>query len=66
MPPPSFLSPSSFPLLLLQLGKEGVLLPMGVGLLLARLLLAGRLSPLAPLYGGRGRPKDTTIYLLIS
>ena len=31
--PLSFPSLSSSPLLLLQLGKEGVLLPMGVGLL---------------------------------
>ena len=52
--PLSFLSPSSFPLLLIQQRREGVLLPVGVGLLLARLLLAGRLSPLAPLYTGEG------------
>ena len=36
VPPLSFLSPSSFPLLLFQLGKKGVLLPVGVGLPLAR------------------------------
>ena len=46
--------------------REGVLLPVGVGLLLARLLLAGRTSPLAPLYtGAGGHPKDTTIDRLI-
>ena len=55
------------PLLILQLGKEGVLLPVGVGLLLVRLLLAGRTSPPCSfIYGGRGHPKDTTIDLLIS
>ena len=59
MPPLSFLSPSSFPLLLIQQGREGVLLPVGVGLLLARLLLAGRLSPLAPLYTGAGGTPET-------
>ena len=34
--------PPLSPLLLIQQGREGVLLPVGVGLLLARLLLAGR------------------------
>ena len=64
-PPLSFLSPSSFPLLLIQQGREGVLLPVGVGLPLARLLLAGRTSPLAPLYTGAGGTLETTIDLLI-
>ena len=49
----SFLSPSSFPLLLIQQGREG--------LLLARLLLAGRTSPLLLYIRGRGHPIDTTI-----
>ena len=53
--PLSFFSSTSFPLLLFQQGREGVLLLMGVGLLLARPLLAGRPLPLAPLYtGARG------------
>ena len=39
--------------------REGVLLPVGVGLLLARLLLAGRTSPLAPLYTGAGGILET-------
>ena len=39
--------------------KEGVLLPVGVGLLLARPLLAGRTSPLAPLYTGAGGILET-------
>ena len=47
------LSPFLPPLLLGQ-GKEGVLLPVGVGLPLARPLLAGRPLPLAPLYTGAG------------
>ena len=52
---------SSFPLLLLQLGKEGVLLPVGVGLLLARLLLACRLSlPCSFIYRGRGTSRHTS------
>ena len=65
-PPFSFLSPSSFPLLLLQLRKEGVLLPVGVGLPLARLLL-GRLPPppCSFIYGGRGAPHDTQVDLWI-
>ena len=64
--PLSFLSSTSFPLLLFQQGREGVLLPVGVGLLLARPLLAGRASPLAPLYtGAGGHPRDTKIDRLI-
>ena len=52
---PPFLSPSLLPShVLVQQGREGVLLPVGVGLLLARLLLAGCTSPLAPLYTGAG------------
>ena len=63
---PPFLSPSLLPSpLLVQQGREGVLLPVGVGLLLARLLLAGRTSPLAPLYTGAGGTLDTTIDRLI-
>ena len=55
---PPFLSPSLLPSpLLVQQGREGVLLPVGVGLLLARLLLAGRLSPHCSfIYGGQGAP----------
>ena len=45
--------------------REGVLLPVGVGLLLARPSLAGRTSPLAPLYTGAGGTLDTTIDRLI-
>ena len=52
--PISFLSSTSYPLLLFQQGREGVLLPVEVGLLLARPLLAGRTSPLDPLYTGAG------------
>ena len=52
-------SPLSLPTLLLGQGKEGVLLPAGVGLLLARPLLAGRTSPLAPLYTGAGGTLET-------
>ena len=65
--PPPFLSTSLLPSpLLVQQGREGVLLPVGVGLLLARLLLAGRTSPPCSfIYGGRGHPKDTTIDRLI-
>ena len=63
---PPFLSPSLLPSpLLVQQGREGVLLPVGVGLLLARLLLAGRTSPLAPLYTGAEGTLDTTIDHLI-
>ena len=53
-PPLSFppLSPSCP--FLLQHGREGVLLPVGVGL-----LLAGRTSPLAPLYTGAGGTLET-------
>ena len=51
---PPFLSPSLLPSpLIVQQGREGVLLPVGVGLLLAP-LLAGCTSPLAPLYMGAG------------
>ena len=53
---PPFLSPSLLPSpLLVQQGREGVLLPVGVGLLLARLLLAGRTSPLCSFIYGAGR-----------
>ena len=54
--PPFPSSPLSLPSpLLLGLGKDGVLLPVGVGLLLVRPLLAGHPFPLAPLYTGAGR-----------
>ena len=57
---PPFLSPSLLPSpLLVQQGREGFLLLVGVGLLLARLLLAGRTSPLAPLYTGAGGTLET-------
>ena len=55
--------PFPFPLtllpspLLLQQGRGGVLLPVGVGLLLARLLLAGRISPLLLYIRGHGAPQ---------
>ena len=60
--PLSFLSPSSFPLLLLQLGKEEVLLPVGVELLPGA-PPPGRppLPPCSFIYEGRGAPLDTTI-----
>ena len=64
--PLSFLSPSSFPLLLLQLGKEGVLLPVGVGLLPGTPPPGRPPLPLDPLYtGAGGHPRDTTIDRLI-
>ena len=53
--------------LLLQLGKEGVLLPVGVGLPPWQALLLGRPPPPQVLYKrGQGHPIDTTIDLLIS
>ena len=52
--PLSFLSPSSFPLLLLKLGKEGVLHPVGVGLLPGAPPPGQPPLPLAPLYTGAG------------
>ena len=52
--PPSFLSLTSSPLLLIQQGREGVLLQVGVGLHPPHSLLAGRLSRLLPLYPGAG------------
>ena len=57
--PPPFLSSSLLPSpLLVQQGREGVLLPVGVGLLLARLLLAGRtFPPCSFIYEGRGHPR---------
>ena len=50
---PPFLSPSLLPSpLLVQQGREGVLLPVGVGL-----LLAGRLCPPCSfIYGAKGAP----------
>ena len=62
---PPFLSPSLLPSpLLVQQGREGVLLPVGVGLLLARLLLAGRTSSLSPLYTGVGGTLETQQLIL--
>ena len=57
--PLSFPSSSSFPLLLLQLGKKGVLLPVGVGL-----------PPGAPLlgsfiYGAGGHPRTHKLIFVI-
>ena len=64
--PLSFPSSSSFPLLLLQLGKKGVLLPVGVGLPLGALSLAGRPLPLAPLYtGAGGHPRTHKLIFVI-
>ena len=62
--PLSFLPPSSSYPLPFQVGKGGVLLPVGVGLPpWARLLpLAGPLLP-PFIYGGEGHPIDTTIDL---
>ena len=54
------LSPFLPPLLRGQ-GKEGVLLPVGVGLPLARLSLAGHLLPLLLYIRGQGHPKDTQV-----
>ena len=56
-PFPSSLPPPS-PLLLIQQGREGVLLPVGVGFLLAR-PSPGRppLPPCSFIYGGRGHPR---------
>ena len=59
-PPSSSLSSFPPPRILFQLGKGGVLLPEGVGLLLARHLLAGQ-PPFEPLYTeARGTPRDTS------
>ena len=53
-------SPSQF---LIQLGKGGVLLPVGVGLLLARPLGRPPPPPCSFIYGGRGAPLDTQVDL---
>ena len=46
--------------------KEGVLLPVGVGLPLARPSLAGHpLPPVSFIYGGGGHPIDTQVDLRI-
>ena len=58
--PLSFLSSLRSSPLLLQLGKEGVLLPVGVGLLLARPSWPAAPSPLAPLYTGAGGTLEHT------
>ena len=61
-PPPSFslLFPPSR--ILFQLGKGGILLPEGVGLLLARPILAGHTPPPLILYiRGQGAPLDTQV-----
>ena len=55
------LSPLSPSLILFQLGKGGVLLPEGVGLFLARPMMAGRPPSLEPLYMEAGAPpRDTS------
>ena len=58
--PPFLLPLSSFPLLLLQLGKGGILLPPGVGLPpLGRAMRGSALSLLHSfIYGGGGHPID--------
>ena len=44
----------------------GILLPEGVGLLLARLSLAGRTPPLEPLYTEAGAPqRDKLIHMIL-
>ena len=60
---PAFLLSLLFPpsRILFQLGKGGVLLPEGVGLLLARHTLAGRPPSLEPLYMEAGAPLDTQV-----
>ena len=58
-PFPSSLPPLSFSTPNPTRKREGVLLPVGVGLLLARPLLAGRTTPLAPLYTGAGGTLET-------
>ena len=45
--------------------QGGVLLPLGVGLLLARLLPGRPHAPCSFIYEGRGYPIDTTIDCLI-
>ena len=62
--PFSFLLSPSFPPSPTPTRKEGVLLPVGVGLPLARPLL-GRphLPPPSFIYGGRGAPHDTQVDL---
>ena len=63
--PLSFLPSTSSPLpLLVQHGKKGgVLLPVGVGLLLARLSPWPAEPPLAPLYTGAGAPLNTQLII---
>ena len=60
--PLSFLPPSSpfLPHLLVGQGKEGVLLPVGVGLLLARPSWPAAPPPLLLYIRGQGAPLDTT------
>ena len=54
---------SSFPSsrILFQLGKGGILLPEGVGLLLARPILAGRTPPLILYIRRQGAPLETQV-----
>ena len=55
------LSPLCPSRILFQLGKGGILLPVGVGLLLARPLLAGRTPPLILYIRRQGAPLDTQV-----
>ena len=60
---PPFLPPSSpFLPLLVQLGKGGILLPVGVGLPMGR-AIGGPALPLLHsfIYGGKGHPIDTQV-----
>ena len=59
LPPLSPLPPP--PRILFQLGKGGILLPEGVGLLLARPIMAGRTPPFETLYTeAGGTPRHTS------
>ena len=55
-------TPPSLPLLL-QLGKGGILLPVGVGLLQAHPLGPAAPPPPSFIYGGKGAPEDTQVDL---
>ena len=61
--PLSFPSFTPSPQVLVQHGKGGVLLPVRVGLLLARPLPGRTSSPLLLYLQGQGAPLDTTIDL---
>ena len=67
MAPPFLpLSSSSFPLSPNPTRKGGVLLPVGVGLLMARLLLAGHTSPLLLYIRGQGGTLETQQLIVLS